>query len=564
MAEAEEYSEPVIAGYTGEYYSSSTASKKPKGKGRLRKWIDKKRREGQQRKEEKRRVADEEEMLMAEAKRRGRYSYAMDEAKAKVAEKRRPRSFEEERTRAVEKGLFLGRGLGWIIKKVLLVAIFIFVFGVCALAIIFIIRVTGTGAADYYFEHGTLYAKETGLPVLAKTGFLGIWDLIWNPHKPGLESSFSIVDEKDAVKRYVKLESPVPQKNTYQSGERNILVYIKGTVFNLEKDTRGVINCDLKDYKDEQKILIKPDKELSLRGGGEDSFSASCLFEEGLILKGLFHSGVDAIPGSVTFSYDNVAESEWRAWVTSEENKKKKDIVKQIDDPYLSGGGKRKSVPRGDTPMKIGIDIFDEQPYVSGEMYMLSVLLTKDDLSGNLGELKELYLFIPPGITLTDDVRYCEFEATSEAGKYRLRDKSRDYYNKDCSKKGLVGLGISSDECVRMYKDEILATCMITFDISSSGDVPTFVDFKAKAEYTYEVKKSFIVNVVPSKDERIVCGEYKTEGECSVKGCMFSNGVCKACPSNWVDCSDYSAEQCGNDVCHFNCEFKDNTCVVKT
>jgi|SRR3989344_1789259 len=460
--------------------------------------------------------------------------------------------------RAAVKYSFLGFMIN-IFMRILLVFVWIFLFVLAILVIIFVYRLVATGSGDFYLEHGQAYFVDTSAPAVAKTGLAGIWDKIWNPYKPVSDVGFDI-EKGDTTKKYIKIEEAQPQKKIYSSGEKDIIVYARGSAHSLSKDTDGEILCELEDYDEK----IETRGEISLIGEKEeDIFVFECVFVDGV--KAKESEGIASYSGSAGVRYNNVAESEWRAWTVSS-SKKDKDILELIDDPHLSRSGKRESIAIGDTPMQIGFGIGDDQPYTEAQSYILHIGLEKANLAdrGNLNMLHNLWLYLPENVETSDDMRYCEFEKTDE-GVYRLRKEALDYYNKDCSRKGLVGIGMSSADCIRNFKDEIIASCTITFDVDEESNIPSFVDFRAVAEYSYDIKKSFVVDVLSLETTaKVVCSGDSSE-TCNQKGCRFINGRCSACPDEWRSCNDYSESICNNDPCHFGgCILEGTECNVGT
>ena len=222
-------------------------------------------------------------------------------------------------------------------------------------------------------------------------------------------------------------------------------------------------------------------------------------------------------------------------------------------------------MPIGDTPMKIAFSVGEDQPYTEEQSYFLRIIFKREDLFGNLDKLHNLYLYVPSNVEVNDDARLCEFEQVEE-NVYRLRDSALAYYNKDCSKDSLIGTAMSVEDCISTYKDEIAAICEIRFQVDEETSVPSFVDFKAKAEYSYDIKKHFAIDVIPSEGAFVACQGTSKE-QCTDKGCMFVEGEgCKVCPDKWKGCSDYENQDiCNWDPCNFGgCILEGTACKVKT
>lgn len=480
-------------------------------------------------------------------------------------------NFREKAKNIVLKYTFVGAFVKFIQYTLIILSALVF-FGLIVLTIFFFFRLGTTGTGDYLVKHGQTYIADTGAPIIAKTGLGSIWQFIVHPNKPIVESSFDVANE-DTTQRYVKIDSPEPLKKLYISGDKDIVVNVAGTAYNLAKDSEGRPLCILDDYdgaiESRGTVYLSSEKE-------EDPFQFACVFVDGIKLKNdlLTDTALTTYRGKAGIAYSANAESEWKVWLIHS-SWKRSDIKDFIEgDPYFNKRtGKSQSVPVGNTPMKVGFSINEDQPFTEEQEYLLSVGVTKDDLYGNLDTLQDIYVYAPSSVHFSDDVRNCDFVPAAENFNYtflpedqvyHLRTEVLKYYNKDCSKKGLVGTAMNPDDCVRTFKDEIITTCMVQFATDETQDKPSFIGLRASAEYTYDVLKPFTISVVHNVGEaKFVCTGDSAQ-TCTANGCRFISGQCQPCPDTIRSCEDYSGlDSCSADSCHFGCSFEGGTCKDK-
>ena len=142
----------------------------------------------------------------------------------------------------------------------------------------------------------------------------------------------------------------------------------------------------------------------------------------------------------------------------------------------------------------------DSMPFQEGKNYALYVHLKNNDAysGGSILGLKSLKLYVPYSVTLKTDVLSCDFEdsGTNADGNkiYSLKKQKVDSLNNACLPAALEQGLISKEQCKQDYLQDVKYYCRMSFDIQDVRDTPTFLEFKANAEYNYELSKNFILD----------------------------------------------------------------------
>ncbi len=350
---------------------------------------------------------------------------------------------------------------------------------------------------------------------------------------------------------------------------------------NLEKDSKAGVSAKLPEYESQSDIQ-PPIIELPIKEGAEKNiiiipkeqeypFTATILFPDGIKTT----QSIEGASGKVMLTYEATSKSSWKAYqlhssITGDERFK---LLKQLNDPLITSNGIGKSALAYDSPIKITFTVDQIQPFEEDTFYFFMVDLRKDVLSeGNIKELNKLLLYVPPNIELDPDTRFCNFEKTdTETGDIKLYKATASFLNfvsKDCDARG-----VNKKECESIYKEENHAVCKFKFtDLSSEQKVPTFVEFKAYAEYKFIIEKPFFVGLIPTKTTTSTdaCKPIIDKDKCiELKGCrpVFKEqtndfSYCEECPLDLLKCSDYPNENdCTNDYCSLGeCKWETSIC----
>ena len=441
---------------------------------------------------------------------------------------------------------------------------------------IYLFGLNSTGAGQAALGHAKVALEDSGVPILAKLGALSIFDIVKNPEKPFLDSSFDVKSANSD--KYIEIDKPQARKPAYLPGEA-ITVNAQGTAYKLAQKTKAKVRCSLKNYDKEIVTSISPQSEngqLVIDKDIEQPFAITCVFDEGVTPSG--DKPLDAPTGTIGVDYTATAQSIWEAYYIYERNKDNEKIV----DPNVNAGVGL-SRPFYNSPMSIVFDSLGfKMPFYQNEDYTFDIKLVKGQfLSGNLKSINRLCLFVPDNVQLdTSDRRFCDFVETSNCAvetvgeydysgyrTYELRQDILDEKNVDCGDAVWRKLnGLTEQNCIDFYKGDIAAQCKFRFTGLQKGDRSvTTLDLHAVASYEFSVERSFAVDVYNKGSQIDPCIAINSDTVCNQEGgCWWKTDKCESCPLSITQCGGYDKESdCVNNYCLAGktCSWSDGKCI---
>lgn len=368
----------------------------------------------------------------------------------------------------------------------------------------------GEGAS--ILKHAGVGLEETGVAGAAKLGVLDIFKVALNPEKAGAIYGFQSEIEDNADKK----ELGVKMTNLEQVGGRAFSgkdVIIRGviTAQSLTSELTSSVRCEMDGYKGDAKVEISGTEGDSIKIYKDvpQTFTATCVFPNGITVDDLSKIKLTKI-AKMYVAYDFTTKAMHNTYFLS---KKSADsliskgvdpfVYYKVSDPLLKSDRTVRSVTT-QGPVNLGIGTFDSQPFSENIPYYLGVTLTNNnDWFGNLKELKDVLLYMPPNINLAGEGGIqgdCDFYNTGDLDEdgfkvYSLNSNKLEQANKDCSKKALSEQLIGEEQCLNLFKNNINYMCK--FVIAEGLDEDNiFKDImRVESSYIYETSKSVAVDV---------------------------------------------------------------------
>lgn len=466
------------------------------------------------------------------------------------------------------------RFLGNLVKYFLIIVFTLILFGLIVLAGIFVVRSFQTGAAAGVGKTSLVTVEQTGAPA-AKTGIGGIWDTIWNPQKT-LQDPWQSEVEKNANNEELGVKlTDISSKNSIYGPGDPIEITSTAKINSLKDKTTIATACDLEDYNGE----IIPTDPITAYKNQLQITTLKCLFADGF--KGTKELSTKF--ATLKADYDFITKATLKIYLLKKDVldlllQQNKDPFENLQEPLLTAGNVIAS-QFTEGPIDLGIRIRESQPLTTERSYHLEVrLANREEYFGNLKSVKSINLFIPKEISLSDDVRFCDFKDTGqedETGLYKeytVRDDVlTNKINIDCSKEALKNKDLTPEDCIHLYHDEVKVSCDIQVNELPEDGRMFFDRIKADADYVYETRKRTTVKI--SKDisttNAHACETFTTESQCKVSGCITKYDStnkflrCETCPIQWTSCKDYNQQYCGQDPCNFgNCQWSGTACKL--
>ncbi|MBI2671000.1 hypothetical protein HYX18_03425 [Candidatus Woesearchaeota archaeon] len=414
--------------------------------------------------------------------------------------------------------------VGWTIGKILGFAIFFIMLALMFIVIYFFIKCGTFGTCSYLWEKTAFTLKTTVGEVNERTG---LFDRFFILLRTGGASEIGDVDfglEKTETKKLIKLNDVIPKPFYYLNTEKEKFPIGIGSSILLEgiaTDAMVSMNCELKDYDG----IVTYEHIGNLEPGENRHFiipantrssSIGCNFVDGLNAQNP-DALVYTTSGTMGITFESTAESKWRPYIIHSEALKRwrqreslnKDATESFDvavfienDPahaYDSGVLGMKTEPSYQSSEVIEIKSADSMPFEENKPYTLYInFKTLDSFSGRLKEIKSLKLKVPSSVDLNVNEQSCDYQFldTEDGNKvYALKKEVIERYNKICSKESLQRFSISESQCTTNYLLDVPTYCRMKFSIEDVKELPTFLQFIADAEYSYEMKDDFIIEL---------------------------------------------------------------------
>jgi hypothetical protein len=417
-----------------------------------------------------------------------------------------------------------------IIKVILGIIFWSAVIAIIIILIMFAFRCQKLGGCQWAFEHGS-FALKTGVESIdSLSGMSKIWQYITSPETALMnDPSFGEVTSNTDIKislDSVNTNSPYIFNVLNSNGEvteRNPVENIgsKITVKDINKDTIVSLNCSLKNYKgtvtyELQDTGASSNSFIIPANTQMNTFGVICNFADGVN-----PTSEDTLVGSRTGTmgaqFDSNAESTWKPYILNSVSYKKMLAAKKNPADYVAKNPNSdlsnnvqgmKTEHSYESSETISFVSTDSMPFQEGKNYAFYIHLKNNDAysGGNIVSLKFLKLYVPYSVTLATDLSSCDFEdsGTDADGSriYSLKKQRLDSLRNACSPAALEQGLISKEQCKQDYLQDIKYYCRMSFDIQDLRDTPTFLEFKANAEYNYELSRNFILdfkkNIAPS------------------------------------------------------------------
>ncbi|MEK6974701.1 MAG: hypothetical protein AABW41_05705 [Nanoarchaeota archaeon] len=414
------------------------------------------------------------------------------------------------------------RTAGYIISLVLRIFVFLLFLVLLVGIITFTINCNKLGTCKVLFEQGAFNIKSGIQKIDAESN---IFSRIWSIIATGGASEVGNVDfgiTKTETKKIIELDDirtqPFYYFNYYdQNGQKivNSIDDIKTSikVDGIGQETKVMLNCALKDYngKVTYEHIDNPepseDSQFTVpENTNRGSFGVGCNFVDGIEAPNAVQI-LDTVTGTVTAIFESSAESKWRPYILHSTAYKKllsenKDVASLISkDPsysFSNGVQGMKTEPSYESSEMIEIKSPDSMPFQNGKTYSLYIdLNTQDSFSGNLHSLKSLILTVPDSVELKTSETSCDYEPlkNDEEGNkvYALKKDVIERTNYICSKDSISKLAASYKQCASDYLTDIHTYCRMGVEINEIKSTPTFLQFTADAEYSYELRRTFSI-----------------------------------------------------------------------
>jgi len=373
------------------------------------------------------------------------------------------------------------RFLGNILKRILVVIFVIAIIAVVIIGLIFVFNLVQSGSAQVAVANleavlsNTPIGKLFGLTFVKSTQpsklFTGIsWESEVENNK----------ENEDLGVRITKLSSDAQ----YFSGDPITIVGEVRAATPADTTTLN-IKCKLKDYTGS--IDVTPE-EITVYKGKVESIKPICKFNDGITTE----KDIKSVIATMDLLYDFKTRAYLKVYsLTKSQKEVVKDLFEGISEPNLKSDNTISSVTeRG--PVNLGIGL-ESQP-LSEDSTFFGVTITNSDYYGNINELKQITLQLPPGIELNTE-KNCAFisTGTTEDGyaTYELTSDSLTGFNIDCSSKLF---SITEKECILRYKNKKTFLCNIKVT-----DTPLKTSYigsiLAEVWYTYSTSRDTAVEV---------------------------------------------------------------------
>lgn len=383
-------------------------------------------------------------------------------------------------------------------KPFLAILILVLIF----IGFVFVGRCSAAGTCAYAGSQINKALEKTGTEEAVKGGWSTVWDIIWSGGSSELFDAKADIRESD-IKQYIDLLSP-PDKVYFEG--KPITVATSIVAYNLSEETNIDLLCTLDGYGENSKISYTYQK--AIPGVlGEKRYSVVCTFEDGLSVKSENSDFFDTRRGVMTLSYSSNAKSNWCLYMLSKSvledynlrNKDPLEEIKRRDPQCISGNNAGATIPEFVSAEQLIFGVLDDQPFTESRDYFWQLKLKEAfDYKGNLDKLDSIYVYVPQPARLAIEDSSCQFETSSEIEgyNYRLKKDAIDFVNQDCNPIALKRTGISVDECIQRFKEDVSFGCPLRIEgLTSSGALPEKVIVKAYANYSYELRQSFIVAI---------------------------------------------------------------------
>jgi hypothetical protein len=422
--------------------------------------------------------------------------------------------------------------LGKILKAVISLG-FIAIIIIIIIVGIFAYRCNTRGGCEWLSEHGG-FALKTGvssidsLPLVSK-----VWQYITAPEIAFMtDPSFGEVKSNTDIKislDSVTTNSPYMFNNVNSNGEvteKNPIENIgsKLSVKDIKNDTFVSLNCNLKNYKGAVTYELQDNAEnpntnsfvIPANNPPTNPFSIICNFPDG-VTPNSDDTLIGSRTGTMSAQFDSSAESTWKPYILNSASYKKMLAAKKNPADYVAKNPNSdlsnnvqgmKTENSYESSEEISFVSLDSMPFQEGKSYSLYLHLKNNDAysGGVIVNLKSLKLYVPYSVTLNTGSSTCDFEdsGTNADGNkiYSLKKQRLDSLSNACLPAALEQGLISKEQCKQNYLQDIKYYCRMSFEIQDPRDTPTFLEFKANAEYNYELSKDFILdfrkNIVPS------------------------------------------------------------------
>lgn len=414
----------------------------------------------------------------------------------------------------------IARGKGVIAKTFGRIIKFIFLFMVGIIIIVGVI-LGGLFTYNYFYragegvstlKHAGVGLEKTGIIAAGKLGILDIIGVAINPEKARVSYGFESDIEEDSIKRDLGVEITSLEQVGGRAFSGNDLI-IRGVVTaeTSEEELIAKARCNMEGYEGDVKAEISgvSGDSIDLFKDIPQTFTVTCTFPNGVTLKDLSKTRITKI-AKLFVEYDFITKAMHKTYFLSKTNAN--SLIAQgvdpfvyynIRDPLLKSDRTVRSVTTKG-PINLGIGTFDSQPFSENVPYFFGVtLINNDDWFGNLKELNELSLYMPPNIKLAGEGDFsgdCDFYYTGSTDRYGFKIYSLDHdkieqANKDCSKEALVKQLMTEDKCLNFFKNNLNYMCkfMVVEDLS---DESIFKDFmRAEIDYVYETSSSVAVDI---------------------------------------------------------------------
>lgn len=419
---------------------------------------------------------------------------------------------------------FLSNLLSFVVKILpLLFVLLLIIFGG-----IFIIKCTTSGACGILSTQLGFTAKNA-FQATSVTNFAKWFSDVWNSGGTNLVTNLDFREEKSDIIRKLSLDdikhdslysfNRLSNEGTNLSPEDRTapINNIRSVVISegIDKDTNVNINCKLQGYNTNGKVTYEsqdtqePSSEsglFTIYANSQGSYSIGCNFPEGIN-----PTNEDTQVGSRIVSmsvyYDSDAESIWRPYILHS------SIFKQMIAQKIDPGSYMTKDPSYDmsnglygmatthsyeSSESITIKSDDSMPFQEGKSYNIIIGLKSDNaFLGSLKELKQLYLTVPNTVELLTSSSNCNFEKSNSDkdgnNVYKLKQSFIDNINKACTKESLRSSTLSIETCKSTYLSDIQAYCRMTIQINDIKNIPSFLSFKANAQYIYELNKNAVL-----------------------------------------------------------------------
>ena len=276
----------------------------------------------------------------------------------------------------------------------------------------------------------------------SKNPFEKFWDELFHPEK---HKDFGSFEDQELKKKDIGIEinNFKPIMSTFYENQP---ITVRGTIEAASlysEDSNVIFNCEMEDYNGA--LIVTPNEAILSGNAIKLIKTVACVFNEGLSS----NKKIDTKSVKLISSFDKFyTESTYIIYYLNRD--RYNELYLEGKNPFdvygwdksLLGGKNIMNSKVSPGPIDVIIGSAIPQPFIAGDENLYLEVLIKEDNQVELNEIKDFKLFVPNGITLSDNINLCSFKPYEESiqdGNYQVYtlreldiDQDLDIYNFNC------------------------------------------------------------------------------------------------------------------------------------